>query len=316
MVSIVLAVFNGEKYLVKQLNSIIRQTLLPKEIIIIDDKSNDNSLKLLYEFQKKNKESFNIEIIEHKENKGYAKTFFEGIKKSKGEFVFLCDQDDIWFSNKVEVMIKIMKNNNNIECLSSKYILIDNNDKKIRDFNFRKNTKKVRKIDSKELLVGKVKPGFSVCFSNKIVEQLRKMDTDNFFAHDRLIEFLACYDDGLYECYRVLNYYRIHEKNTSGKNLGLKPRAEVRERIMQAEKEKNYLNRVLDILADSNKQFMKKKIKRECQIIINFIDKRISYLENENFYKCLLTVISNYNKYNSIQMVLGDLWFTSFLKKL
>ena len=109
MISIVMATYNGEKYLKQQLDSIAAQTILPDELIIGDDCSTDKTLEILDEF--KNKVSFDVKILKNEVNKGYIKNFARVILEAKGDFVFLCDQDDFWFPNKIERVIDTFAKN-------------------------------------------------------------------------------------------------------------------------------------------------------------------------------------------------------------
>ncbi len=104
-ISVVVATFNGEKYLAEQLDSIDRQTRLPDEIVICDDRSDDNTVKIAEEFSKSSNVS--VKIIQNQENIGYTKNFFRGLEFCQGDLVLLSDQDDIWFENKVDHLVEI-----------------------------------------------------------------------------------------------------------------------------------------------------------------------------------------------------------------
>lgn len=88
-VSVVIPVYNSEKYMEKCLESILNQTLKEIEIIVINDGSKDNSLKKIEKYEKDNR----IKIIS-RENKGLTKTRNEGINISTGEYIYHLDSDD------------------------------------------------------------------------------------------------------------------------------------------------------------------------------------------------------------------------------
>jgi rhamnosyltransferase len=112
-VLVLLATFNGEKYIATQLNSILCQKDVDLEILISDDHSSDKTLQLIKDFKKKNKNK--ITILDNKKNFGSAAAnFFNLIKKSnidKFDFIAFSDQDDIWFSDKVISSIKFLEKN-------------------------------------------------------------------------------------------------------------------------------------------------------------------------------------------------------------
>jgi len=107
-VSIAIATYNGELYLSEQLNSILSQTILPDEIVIADDCSSDATEKIIKYYI----ENRHVPIIYLKSEKreGYTANFNKALLKTKGDLVLLCDQDDVWFKNKVEEVKKYAHN--------------------------------------------------------------------------------------------------------------------------------------------------------------------------------------------------------------
>jgi glycosyltransferase involved in cell wall biosynthesis len=104
--SIALATFNGEKFLNAQLESIENQSVLPHEVIVSDDCSTDKTLSILEKF--KNRAPFTVKIIINTNNVGYTQNFAKAICATTGELVFLCDQDDHWYPNKIEKMLEVV----------------------------------------------------------------------------------------------------------------------------------------------------------------------------------------------------------------
>lgn len=109
MISILLAVYNGEKYLEEQLNSLMVQTYQDFKVIIRDDLSNDSTVALIKEYQMRfpNK----IEILEDNlGNLRSSKSFMQLLSCSGDcEYVMFCDQDDIWLPNKIELSLNEIK---------------------------------------------------------------------------------------------------------------------------------------------------------------------------------------------------------------
>ena len=102
-VSVIIPVYNAEKYLSNSLNSIINQTLKNIEIICINDGSFDNSLKILNYF----KEIDNRIIIINQKNKGVNFARNEGLKIAKGQFILFFDSDDILIENALEKLFEL-----------------------------------------------------------------------------------------------------------------------------------------------------------------------------------------------------------------
>ncbi len=107
-VSVIVPIYNVEKYLVQCLDSLINQTLKDIEIILIDDGSPDNSGKICDEYAKKDKR---INVI-HKKNEGVSAARNDGIKAAKGKFLMFVDSDD-WCDEKMceTAYNKIMEKN-------------------------------------------------------------------------------------------------------------------------------------------------------------------------------------------------------------
>ena len=132
-----MATYNGEKYIIQQLLSIVRQTLIPDEVIIVDDGSSDCTFSLIQEFIEKYK---NIEwkLFRNDVNLGWQKNYINAISKAKGDIIFTCDQDDIWNEQKIELMAYVMCKKIEINLLVSDYQMNNsyfNNISKYRDCN-------------------------------------------------------------------------------------------------------------------------------------------------------------------------------------
>jgi glycosyltransferase involved in cell wall biosynthesis len=98
LVSIALATYNGEAYLRQQLDSLLDQTYPHFEVVITDDGSTDGTLVILEEYADKDSR---IRYGKSKLPRGFINNFTGAIAECKGEILFLCDQDDIWYKEKL-----------------------------------------------------------------------------------------------------------------------------------------------------------------------------------------------------------------------
>src|SRR5258706_11226368 len=103
LVSLVIATYNGEKYLREQLDSIFNQTYSNLEVIAIDDCSSDFSVQILNEYASRHS---NMTVFLNPSNLKHVKTFEKGISLTHGDYIGLCDQDDIWDVSKIEETMK------------------------------------------------------------------------------------------------------------------------------------------------------------------------------------------------------------------
>ena len=102
LLSIILCTYNGERFLQKQLDSLAGQTYPNFEIIAVDDCSTDGSFQMLLEQSKKDDR---FHVIRNEQNLGLNWNFEYGIRQAKGEYILICDQDDIWEPQKLERML-------------------------------------------------------------------------------------------------------------------------------------------------------------------------------------------------------------------
>ena len=101
-VSLVMATWNGAAWLGEQLDSLVRQSLHPAELIVSDDGSDDGTVGLLREFAASS--PFPVRLFEQPRRAGFARNFAGALAHVSGELVMLADQDDIWLPHKVERM--------------------------------------------------------------------------------------------------------------------------------------------------------------------------------------------------------------------
>lgn len=103
LVSVIVPVYNGEKYVAETLESIIAQNYTPKEIIVVNDGSTDGSEEIIHLYKE-------VKYIGQM-NRGVPVARNRGILKSKGEFIAFSDQDDIWKPNKLTVQVNYLVEN-------------------------------------------------------------------------------------------------------------------------------------------------------------------------------------------------------------
>lgn len=122
-ISVAMCTYNGERYLVEQLNSLLTQTCLPNELIICDDGSTDGTLKILENFQK----NVLVKVIIYKNERplGTTKNFEKAIGLCTGNYIFPCDQDDVWLPTKIEVLATFLTQNPSVEMVFSNAKLVD-----------------------------------------------------------------------------------------------------------------------------------------------------------------------------------------------
>ena len=105
IISIIVPVYNTERYLSECLNSIIAQTYQNIEIVIVDDASTDNSCRIITEFQRRDDR---IKCFRHEKNGGISKARNTGLKHSTGTYIAWCDSDDVLHPQYIEYLYTIL----------------------------------------------------------------------------------------------------------------------------------------------------------------------------------------------------------------
>lgn len=211
MISIVMATYNGEKYLQQQLDSVAAQTILPDELIVGDDCSADKTIEILENY--KNNVSFKVKILKNIVNSGYIKNFASIIQEAKGDFVFLCDQDDFWFQNKIETVLKAFKNNPKTQLIAHNAMCTDSNLMSLGKTLFEYDI-------SRGLEYGSAMHGFVTCVRKDFLKYATPIPYN--YSFDGWLYYLSSEMKVRYVLDEVLGYYRRHDKavtfDTIGKN--------------------------------------------------------------------------------------------------
>lgn len=124
-ISVCMATYNGEKYIIEQITSILEQLSSDDEVIVVDDSSNDNTVKILQDLN-----DSRIQIYLNDRNRGHVFSFSRAISLANNDIVFMSDQDDIWIKGRVLLMVKKLLDTGSL-LVSSNFEFMDMNGKKI-----------------------------------------------------------------------------------------------------------------------------------------------------------------------------------------
>lgn len=120
--SVCMAAYNGEKYIESQIKSILSQLSFNDELIIVNDFSSDKTLEII-EFINDSR----IVVIDNDINLGVIKSFEIAISKSSGDIIFLSDQDDVWFPEKVNKILKFISKNEYLAVITDAKVVDEDN---------------------------------------------------------------------------------------------------------------------------------------------------------------------------------------------
>lgn len=291
MISVAMTTFNGEKYIEKQIESIIHQSLPVDEIIVCDDGSTDHTVELL--------KKYDVTLIQNFQNLGYKLNFKQAMEKCNGDYIFLCDQDDIWEKDKVKDMMQIMESHKNIHVLASSFTYIDGQDQMILTTlnkgysNNNLYNKEVAKNDlvsvlTDEFIYGNYFQGCALVM-DKQTRDFVVHHFDDRLPHDWIISLYASIDGGMYFYNKSEFKYRIHNDNSIGVSTLNQSATQHVNRAYQFEeryqKARDALY-VLDVLKSNCIDYYMQNEKK-FNAIESFMEHHVSYLKNKKFFGLL-----------------------------
>ncbi|WP_312833479.1 glycosyltransferase family 2 protein [Sedimentibacter saalensis] len=219
MIDILLASYNGEKYIAEQIDSILNQTYKDWFLYIKDDCSTDNTLNIIRNYEKSYKDK--IKVITSEIKSGSAKdNFFSMLKYSENEYIMTCDQDDVWLPDKIEITLNKMQEveqaDNNVPILvhtdlkvvDEKLNIIAESLMKMQNLDFRRD-----KLNN--LLVQNIVTGCTVMVNRKLLNYI-KLVPRQAIMHDWWMALLASALGIVYFIDTPTVLYRQHKNNDVG----------------------------------------------------------------------------------------------------
>jgi glycosyltransferase involved in cell wall biosynthesis len=214
LVSIAIATYNGEKFLTEQLDSIYNQTYKNIEVVVCDDCSADNTVEILEEY----KQRYGLKYFVNEKNLGYIKNFEKVISLCSGEYIAFSDQDDIWLSEKIEILFNEISNYSLIHTNAE---LIDEKGNSLNNTLYSRLFKELglkpaillNDFDKKESV-----QGCTCMFSKEVLKKAVPFKLTTKFAHDYWIALVSSKMNGIKYVDKCLVKYRLHENNAVGIN--------------------------------------------------------------------------------------------------
>jgi glycosyltransferase involved in cell wall biosynthesis len=217
-VSVVMATYNGEKFIATQLESIRAQTLTPCELIVSDDGSVDRTLEIVSAFAETC--GFPVHIRRNPENLGYGQNFLSAALLAKGRFVAFSDQDDEWLPGKLRICVEALEREDALLCAHT-VTLVDRSSKRIG--HFAQNILRTETVEPLTLKPWEVFLGLSEVFRRDLLDlfPIAERGLDNHamnspLAHDRWIYFLGFSLGRTTLIAQPLALYRQHGENVYG----------------------------------------------------------------------------------------------------
>jgi len=219
-VEIVLAAYNGGKYITELFDSILCQTYKNWQLVIRDDNSSDDTTKIIGDYLKLHPDKFR-KINDKNGNVGVIKNFEILLRASRSDYVLLCDQDDFWMPDKIEKLINRMlsaEDEASKDCpilIYSDYKIVDEELQVIAPSFWRLVNIKPWHNSLNRLLVENVITGCTVMMNRKLVEMCLPFGKQ-IIMHDWWMGLVAALYGRLAYIEEQLVCYRQHDRNVIG----------------------------------------------------------------------------------------------------
>ncbi|MGG7214904.1 glycosyltransferase [Clostridium nigeriense] len=299
--SVVLATYNGEKFIVEQLDSLLKQTKKIDEVLIFDDCSTDSTVEIIQNYIKDKQLEKNWRCVVNEKNQGYANNFFFGMSKAKNSLIFFCDQDDIWELDRVEYMSKIMEGNSKIKLLCSEFkpFYTGEGVKELPQDVLKKmtytNTLEFLPLNHKNVFIGA--EGCTMAVRKSFFEEIKPY-WFNSWAHDEFVWKMAVANQGCYMLHRSTLKRRVH-----GNNVSINKLHEINKRIVFLKNLMNGHIKMLQYMKDMNCTLDDQKL---IEKNIRAVELRLQLLE-KNKYLNIIPLSLFYSKfYHSRKSILME----------
>jgi glycosyltransferase involved in cell wall biosynthesis len=207
LISVVVATYNGARFIGAQLDSILQQSYPNIEVIVVDDRSTDDTANILHAYAAQHS---NIKVFMNAENLGYVKNFEKGMLLATGDFIAPSDQDDIWLPEKLTVLMRERGDHVIVYCNSE---LINDENQKIG-----KKLSDIKRLvsydDCLTYAIGNAAAGHAMLFPRSLVANCVPLPT--MIPHDYWLGFVATFISPLKYIDTPLVLYRQHNANVFG----------------------------------------------------------------------------------------------------
>jgi glycosyltransferase involved in cell wall biosynthesis len=206
-----MATYNGERFLVEQMNSIIVQLGNDDEVIVVDDGSTDSTLDIIASYGDPR-----IKVFRHDKNQGIVASFGEAILHATGDLLFFSDQDDVWAHDRVQIIVDVFSARPDISIVITDVALIDE-----KGVSLRSDKRLTRRpFDARFLpnFISNRFQGSAMAIRSGLRDDIFPFPKKVTFLHDAWIGMRSALS-GRRSTYidSPLLYYRRHGRNDSGR---------------------------------------------------------------------------------------------------
>ncbi len=307
-ISIVLATYNGEAFLLEQLDSLRNQTRPADQVLIQDDGSRDGTVKLAADYIARYDLGGTWTLIVNEKNLGYAENFKTLTFRADGDLICFCDQDDLWHADKLEKVERVFAENPQIQVLCSHFtpFITGETTSQLRDVSKERNDGSVERVKFTQKNMFLDSLGCAMVLRRRFVEQTERYWYPGL-AHDEYAWKLGLCLDGLYWYHESLLDRRHHSANVSMRKMRNLPK-----RI-------GYLHNFLRSYETMDVCLQERNDKKEYRQVaakqIRAAKLRIGQMEHKKFFHSIPLLLGYRDTYQTIRTIPMELYMSVFRKK-
>ena len=309
-IGVVVATYNGEKYIEEQLLSIIKQTLKPDLIVISDGNSSDDTVKVCKKVQEKS--GIDFKLLTSDKQLSVPVNFNKALENCDCDFIFFSDQDDYWVEDKIEITIGFIQRTNSCMAFSNAILTnqyLEKSEIQLWNsigFNQKEEItvyKKGDRIFINELIKHNVVTGMTTC----ITAALRKyiLPLSESAIHDKWISLLAIYYGNVVAINKDLVLYRQHSNNAVGTERSIKKSLKNRKHYIDKLKNRRCMIEELKNRIDTREPLEESDLTQ----YLSFLNRRIEFVHKEERFFFIIYFAKDYFRYEyrPMEILIKDL---------
>ena len=218
-VEILMTTYNGQEFVAQQIESILAQTFTDFTLVISDDHSTDETFDILESYQKSHPGKIRVQQPVHRY--GNARDhFFALLKESKADYMFFCDQDDVWLPSKIEILAGHLESGSDIQVAACGSLLVDDNLNSLHALSdslmkYQKQNPEIKGF--RQLLFRNVVTGGAMAFNRALANKsLECTDLSGTNMHDYWLALVCSKFGRCIYLDKSTSYYRQHSNNSVG----------------------------------------------------------------------------------------------------
>lgn len=309
--AVLMATYNGEKFIEKQLDSIKNQVLAPDYVIIRDDGSTDGTVQFVKDYIATN-DLVGWNIIKNQKNLGWRLNFRQLLIDSQNtdaDVIFLSDQDDVWNLGKNKRQLEILAKHQEIEVLSAdtEFTVSTSEATVPTNYIFKNNDQELSEFPVEHFYKAGFRQGMTLAIKKEFISRFLKYwkEDYNLLPHDALIECLAGLLGVGYNLNECVAVHNRHESNASGKAVvTLKSPKKLHIQELYA-KYQGYYDVIYKVLQDNNSP-----LEQEEKVYYEFTKRRIRSAQSGSFFKTIGQVLKDWKKYEHFSSRIRDILFS------